>query len=266
VNLDEDEVRGFLEPFLAIAAVDNMIQLLLGSALDCTSTTKLVQRFDEAASMLQMQEASLCDVAVAIAEESANSSTQKRLAKTARRTLREKASQLDKKQKSDEAEFCDSDCLDGDVVEAGVLKARCVKTGHHVIINNRPCRVEKIGTSKVWKGPQTGCFKSHLVARCIFTGKKFEHLCPATEDVRLAVVQKLECTVMDIGNDGELCLLTSAFDTKTDINLPTESDDDRNLAERIKVDFRNGRTVVILVASSCGVEKVVEIVRHKCTN
>jgi len=169
------------------------------------------------------------------------------------------------KNKIDEAEFCDSDSLDCDVVEAGVLKARCVKTGHHVIINNRPCRVEKIGTSKVWKGPETGCFKTHLVARCIFTGKKLEHLCPATADVNIAAVRKLECTVMDIGDDGELNLLVGEVE-KTDVNLPAETDDDRKLAERIMAEFHSGKTVVVQVMSACGADKVVEIIKHKCTD
>merc|ERR1711920_1108324 len=117
----------------------------------------------------------------------------------------------------------------------------------------------------VWKGPETGCFKTHFVARCVFTGKRVEHLCLATADVRIAFVQNLECTVMDIGNAGELSLLTSTLDEKTDMNLPTETDDDRKLAERIKRDFQDGKTVVIRVMSSGGFQKVVEVIEHKCT-
>merc|ERR1711976_966192 len=110
-----------------------------------------------------------------------------------------------------------------------------------------------------------GCSKTHFTARCIFTGKKVEHICLATADVQIASVQNLECTVMYIGDDGELSLLTSTLEEKTDVDLPTETDDDRQLAERIKRDFQDGKNVVIRVVSSGGFQKVVEVIEHKCT-
>merc|ERR1712150_260689 len=171
---------------------------------------------------------------------------------TERRELRTKA--------RDECQFDEADLLESDglvVDEACVRNARCIKTGQHVMIKDLPCRVDKVGTSKVWKGPFRGCFQSQIVAHCIFTGKKFEHTCPATEGVRMAVVQRQVCTVMDIGDDGELDLLTSAFETKSDVNLPTSADGDCKLAESIKTEFHNGKNVTVVVLSSCGVEKVV---------
>lgn len=310
LDLDEDELRSFLDPFLAANAVDKMIQLLSGSAAGCTGNVKAEQQIGSVVagvsqivrgpldtteprleaetcevdnfgtaeissvtsavdeiSKLEMQDSSMCSAKEGIAEKkSTQRASHTKRTSTARRTSQAKASQFDKRNGTDGADFCDSDTFECDVAETGVLKARCIKTGHHVMINNRPCRVEKVGTSKVWKGPLTGCFKSHVVARCIFTGKKYEHLCPAAEDVSVAAVQKLECTVMDIGDDGELSLLTSTLDTKADVNLPCETDDDWKLSERIKADFQKGKTIVILVVCSCGIEKVVEIVRHKCTD
>jgi translation elongation factor P/translation initiation factor 5A len=240
--------------------------VLSGSAASCTISAKSEQKVDDAASKLEMRDASMCGAALEGAEESAETAMQRRRTAKARRALRAKVPQLDKANCKDEEDVCDSESFSCDVAEASVIKARCVKTGHHVMINNRACRVEKIGTAKVWKGPLTGCFKTHLVARCIFTGKKFEHLCLATEDVSIAAVQKLECTVVDIGDDGELSLLTPRFDMKTDVNLPTETDDDRKLAERIKANFYNDKTVVVLVLSCSAVEKVVEIIKHKCAD
>lgn len=259
LDLDEVELRDFLGPFLAADAVDRMVQILSITAAASTSSANAHQEVSTDVSKLELQ-------ADKFVEESVQVATLKKRTSIARRACRAKTSQLSTKDTIDEDSFSVSGSSDRDVVETAVLKARSVKAGHYVMINNRPCRVEKIGTSKVWKGPESGCFKSHFVARCIFTGKKFEHLCLATADVSIAVVQKLECQVMDIGDDGELSLLTSTFDTKADVNLPAETDDDRKLAERIKAEFHKGRTVVVQVMSSCGHEKVVEILQHKCTD
>jgi translation elongation factor P/translation initiation factor 5A len=172
--------------------------------------------------------------------------------------LRTKAAELDKENRFDEACFLESEGVDLTVDdEARVRKAKTIKTGHHLMIKNHVCRVEKVGTSKIWKGPLRGCFQAQLVARCIFTGKKFEHNIPATEDVCMAAVQRQVCTVVDIGDDGELSLLTPAYDMKNDVNLSTGTDGDRRLSECIKKDFHRGKTVTVVVLSSCGIEKVV---------
>jgi len=69
---------------------------------------------------------------------------------------------------------------------------------------------------------------------------------------------------MDIGDAGELSLLVAGMHEKNDVNLPTETPDDRKLAERIKRDFQEGKTIVVRVMSSGGIEKVVEVIEHLC--
>jgi len=253
----------FLQPYLAADAVDTMLRLIKvssDSSLRQASTVEANQKVDDdEAFSLAITDASTCGAAAENVEQTVHATDQElvrfdtKCLLTERRVLRTKARK--------ESQLGEADLLESDgfvVDEACVLKARCIKTGHHVIIKDRTCRVDKVGTSKMWKGPLRGCFQSQIVAHCIFTGKKFEYTCPATEDVSMAAVQRQECTVMDIGDDGELSLLTSAFDTKSDVNLPTGTDGDRKLAERIKTDFQNGRNVVVVVLSSCGIEKVVQ--------
>jgi len=60
---------------------------------------------------------------------------------------------------------------------------------------------------------------------------------------------------MDIGSAGELALLTSTLAEKNGVDLPTDTDEDRKLAERIKRDFGDGKTVVIRVTSPGGFQK-----------
>lgn len=260
-DLDWDELTDFLQPYLAADDVDKMLHLIKvssDSSLRQANTVKVNQKAGQAFS-LAITDAPMCGAAAQKVEQTIHA-TEEELVRhdtkcllTERRVLRTK---VRRESQLDEAYLLESDGLVVD--EACVLKARCIKTGHHVMIKDRPCRVDKVGTSKVWKGPFRGCFQSQIVAHCIFTGKKFEHTCPATEDVSMAAVQRQECTVMDIGDDGELSLLTSSFDMKSDVNLPTGTDGDCKLAECIKTDFHNGKTVKVVVLSSCGIEKVVQ--------
>jgi translation elongation factor IF5A len=138
-------------------------------------------------------------------------------------------------------------------------EAGSIKKGQYVMIKNQPCRVMQIDkTSKIWKGPHRGCFQSHIIARGIFTGKKEDIFLPVTQKVTMPFVKRDECTVLDIGNDGELSLLTPEYDTKDDVNLPTGTESDSELAKRIQTGFDAGETVVVIVLSACECAKVVE--------
>merc|ERR1719443_1680339 len=138
-------------------------------------------------------------------------------------------------------------------------EAGSIKKGEYVMIRNQPCRVMQIDkTSKIWKGPHRGCFQSHIIARGIFTGKKEDIFLPVTQKVVMPYVKREECTVIDIGHDGELSLLTPEYDTKDDVNLPTGAESDSELAKRIQSGFDAGEMVVFIVLSTCECSKVVE--------
>lgn len=127
------------------------------------------------------------------------------------------------------------------------------------MIKDQPCRIMQIDkTSKIWKGPHRGCFQSHIIARGVFTGKKEDIFLPVTQKVTMPFVKREECTVIDIGNDGELSLLTAECDIKEDVNLDTRTESDSELAKRIQAGFDADETVVVVVLSACGCSKVVE--------
>merc|ERR1712217_730962 len=113
-------------------------------------------------------------------------------------------------------------------------------------------------TSKIWKGPHSGCFQSHIIARGIFTGKREDVFLPVTQKVTMPFVKREECTVIEIGNDGELSLLTPDYVTKDDINLPTGTESESELAKRIQTGFYAGEMVIVVVLSACECAKVVE--------
>jgi len=146
-----------------------------------------------------------------------------------------------------------------DAQEECFQEAGSIKKGEYVMIKDQPCRVMQTDkTSKIWKGPHRGCFQSHIIARGIFTGKKEDVFFPVTQKVTMPFVKREECTVMDIENDGELSLLTAECITKEDVNLPTGTESDSELAKRIQTGFDAGETVVVIVLSTCECAKVVE--------
>merc|ERR1712139_222710 len=123
------------------------------------------------------------------------------------------------------------------------------------MIKDQPCRVMQISCSKSYQGPCRGCSQAHIVARGIFTGKRVEYTCPASQHVAMAFVKCEEYQVMDIGQNDELSLLTASGDLKIDANLPTQTDADHKLSASIMADFADGKKVLVVVQSACGIEK-----------
>ncbi len=57
-----------------------------------------------------------------------------------------------------------------------------LRKGGHVVIKEHPCKIVEMSTSKTGKH---GHAKVHLVAIDIFTGKKYEDLCPSTHNMNV---------------------------------------------------------------------------------
>ena len=67
--------------------------------------------------------------------------------------------------------------------------AQCstLRKGGHVVIKGHPCKIVDMSTSKTGKH---GHAKVHLVALDIFTGKKYEDLCPSTHNMSVPEVSR----------------------------------------------------------------------------
>merc|ERR1712048_783281 len=92
-----------------------------------------------------------------------------------------------------------------------------LRKGSHVMIKGHPCKVAEVTTSKTGKH---GHAKAHIVALDIFTGKKYEDLCPTSHNVEVPFVKRIEYQLLDINNDGGVSLLLESGETKDDLNLP----------------------------------------------
>lgn len=87
-----------------------------------------------------------------------------------------------------------------------------------VLLKERPCKIVEMSTSKTGKH---GHAKVHMVGIDIFTGKKYEDICPSTHNMMVPNVARKEYALMDITDDGFCSLLDDdKNETRDDIKLP----------------------------------------------
>merc|ERR1711894_631456 len=107
------------------------------------------------------------------------------------------------------------------------------------MIKNRPCKIVEMSTSKTGKH---GHAKVHMVALDIFTGKKYEDICPSTHNMNVPNVTRKDYQMVDIDN-GE---------TKDDLKVP---DDD--IGKEITEKYNNGDSFLVTVLCACDEERIV---------
>merc|ERR1712056_146037 len=123
-----------------------------------------------------------------------------------------------------------------------------IKKGSHLMIKGHPCKCCEVSTSKTGKH---GHAKAHIVAIDIFTGKKYEDLCPTSHNLSVPVVKRTEYQLLNADKDsGEVSLLLDSGDTKDDLNLPTfvqngePTEDDKKVTDEMLKEFEAGKTVL----------------------
>lgn len=118
----------------------------------------------------------------------------------------------------------------------------------YVVIKNRPCKIVEMSTSKTGKH---GHAKVHLVAIDVFTGKKYEDICPSTHNMNVPNVGRKDYQLVDIDDDF-LSLMDDAGNQKDDLKVP---DDD--MGKQIKESFNKGEDIFVTVMTAMGEEKAI---------
>ena len=130
------------------------------------------------------------------------------------------------------------------------VQAGSLKKGSYVCIQDHPCRVSDVSTSKTGKH---GHAKANIVAIDIFTGKKYEDIAPTSHTLPCPVIKTAGYSLMDISHDGRLSLMDDAGLTREDLNLP----EDKELADKIKETMATGVPINLIVVSAMGKECVL---------
>lgn len=147
-----------------------------------------------------------------------------------------------------------------DNIDAGASKtvpvqAGAIKKNGHVMLKDHPCKVVDYSTSKTGKH---GHAKAHIVGLDIFTGKKYEDICPTSHNMDVPIVKRIELQLIDITEDGFVSLLFENGETKDDLSLPKDTEGNYDdVAKQIRTMFDSGKSVLVTVLSACGQEKIV---------
>jgi translation initiation factor 5A len=135
------------------------------------------------------------------------------------------------------------------------VQAGSLKKGSYCLLKGKPCKIVDYSTSKTGKH---GHAKANITGTDIFTGKKYEDMCPTSHNMEEPVVKKEEFQLIDIQDDGFLSLMDTQGETKEDLKFPTDTDDDKTMTEKIKTKFDDGSDINVVVQSAMGIEKIVD--------
>lgn len=123
------------------------------------------------------------------------------------------------------------------------------------MIKNRPCKVVEMSTSKTGKH---GHAKVHYVGLDIFTGKKYEDICPSTHSVNVPNVSRTEVQAIDCDNDGYLSVMDDKGEV-TEIKCPEKCSADE--AKQMIKDCEKGEDscIMAVVWRAVGQEEVLDL-------
>uniref|UniRef100_A0A8C9H534 Eukaryotic translation initiation factor 5A n=1 Tax=Piliocolobus tephrosceles TaxID=591936 RepID=A0A8C9H534_9PRIM len=93
------------------------------------------------------------------------------------------------------------DNIDAGASQTYPVQAGAIKKNGHVMLKEHPCKVVDYSTSKTGKH---GHAKAHIVGIDIFTGRKYEDICPTSHNMNVPVVKRTELQLIDITEDEKI--------------------------------------------------------------
>jgi translation initiation factor 5A len=138
----------------------------------------------------------------------------------------------------------------GDAGASATFPMQCsaLRKNGFVMIKSRPCKIVEMSTSKTGKH---GHAKVHMVALDIFTGKKYEDICPSTHNMDVPNVKRKDYQLIGMEDDF-LSLMDDTGDTRDDLKCP-----DGEIGDEIRAAIGDEKEILCTVLSAVGEECVI---------
>ncbi|XP_061103804.1 eukaryotic translation initiation factor 5A-1-like [Conger conger] len=146
----------------------------------------------------------------------------------------------------------DLDFQTADAGASSTYPTQCsgLRKNGHVVLKGRACKIVEMSTSKTGKH---GHAKVHMIGIDIFTGKKYEDICPSTHNMDVPNIKRNDYNLLNI-NDGYLALYMPDGQVREDLKLP-----EGELGCEINSRFEKGEDLSVTVLCAMNEECAVAV-------
>ncbi|CAH0564087.1 unnamed protein product [Brassicogethes aeneus] len=131
------------------------------------------------------------------------------------------------------------------------MQCSALRKNGFVMLKARPCKIVEMSTSKTGKH---GHAKVHFVGIDIFSGKKYEDICPSTHNMDVPHVKREDFQLTDISDDNYLSLMSDNGDLREDLKVP-----EGEVGLQLRTEYDAGKDILCTVLKSCGEEVVIAV-------